>query len=258
VHLEKFYADVVTNEGNGCIGYAARVSGFGLGTTLAASLSWTANSGVPVIQRRTTRGTLPATSESGVAWSCPALGIDGRWMRGSQMPAASLNWREGRGTLQWQVLAPRAAVTLRLNDETLAGWGYAERLSLDFSPLRLPIDVLRWGRFVSPTQSAVWIEWAHETTRRWAWHNGGEVAVTSLDETGVTWPGHRVVFEAARPLRTGRLIETLFARWPQVRGVVPRAIAEFDEKKWCAPATLRGAYGAIDRGWVIYERVRFR
>ena len=258
MHLEKFYADVVTNDGDGCIGYAVRGGGLGLGATLAASLRWAADSVAPVVQQRTTRGTLPATTANGIAWSCPALGIDGRWSPDFKIPTASLIWREGRGTLQWQVLAPSAAVTLRLKGETLAGRGYAERLTLDFSPLRLPIDVLRWGRFVSPAQSAVWIEWAHETTRRWVWHNGSEVAATSLDETGVAWPGHRVEFAAGRPLRTGRLIETLLSRWPQARRALPGWLAEFDEQKWCAPATLRGPGDATDRGWAIFERVRLR
>ena len=258
MQLEKFYADVVTDRGDGCIAYAARVRGFGLGATLAATLRWPAASTAPVVQQRTARGTLPAASASEIEWNCPALGANGRWLRATQGPAASLTWREGRGTLNWQVLAPCAAVNLQVNGESLAGWGYAERLSLDFSPLRLPIDVLRWGRYVSPAQSAVWIEWTHERTRRWIWHNGTEVPATCLDETGVTWPDHRVNFETMRPLRTGRLIETLFARWPQARRVLPKWLAEFDEKKWCAPATLRGPNGAADRGWVIHERVHFR
>ena len=258
MHLEKFYADVVTDDGGGCIGYAARVRGLGLGATLAATLRWTADSTAPAGQRRSARGTLPVASADGVEWTCPALEIGGRWNRGALMPVPSLTWREGRGTFQWRVLAPRAAVTLRLNGATLTGWGYAERLSLDFSPLKLPIDELRGGRFVSPAQSAVWIEWARGTRRRWVWHNGTEVAATRLDETGVAWPGGRVDFETMRPLRTGRLTETLFSRWPQARRVLPRWLASLDENKWCAPATLRGGDGAVDRGWVIHERVRFR
>src|ERR1019366_2139255 len=100
----------------------------------------------------------------------------------------------------------------------------------------LPIDALRWGRFLAPGQSVVWIEWAHETPRRWLFHNGEPQAQASIaiSGSGVSWRGGRLGFGPGRPLRAGRLDDTLLARWPRVRRLLPRAVRAFRASQWGA------------------------
>ena len=58
----------------------------------------------------------------------------------------------------------------------LRGLGYAEHLSMTIPPWRLPIDTLRWGRFLSPERSVVWIDWQKEGDgRTWIFVDGTEV-----------------------------------------------------------------------------------
>lgn len=256
VQIEKYYVDVVGPDGRGCIGYAARLDGLGLHATAAATLCW--DHPPAIRQQRTLRGTVPVWDEHGLAWRCPALDASGVWSGRDAATAEQVLWREPAGTLRWRTLAPHARVQFTVAGETITGLGYAECLHLDFTPWHLPIDALRWGRFISDQHSVVWIEWTHATPRRWLWHNGQPVAAFTLHRDAVVWAAHRLELQPPRTLRCGRLADTVLARWPAVRRLLPRQIQAFDETKWCAPASLLNADGARDDGWVIHEYVRFR
>ena len=256
VHLEKYYVDVIGADGSGLIGYAARLGG--LAATVAATLRWEGNPGRAPEARHTLRGQLPVAGDARVTWRCPALALAGTWDAPAPAPAEQLLWGDARGGVFWQVLAAPARVTLHAGDRTVVGWGYAERLRLNLPPWRLPIDGLRWGRFVAPAHCAVWIEWAHATPRCWLWHNGAAGARPTVTESGVGWTDGRVAFGALRPLRTGRLADTVFARWPGLRRWLPARVQAFHETKWCAPATLTAADGTVTAGWVIHEHVRLK
>ncbi len=258
MQLDKYYLDVVTDEGGGCIGYAARLDGFGLGATLAATLSWDSSAAAGAHQRRTLRGQLPAAAATDLMWHCPALAVAGRWTPQDLAGAETVLWSDGRARVVWQVLASRAAVRLQLGAQTISGWGYAERLQLDLPPWRLPIDGLRWGRYVSASDGVVWIEWEHAAPRRWLWHNGTLCPEFQLTGTGVMWPAGRLAFGEQRTIRSGRLADTAFARWPGVQRWLPRRLRLFDEKKWCAPALLTATGRGPSCGWVIHEYVGFR
>ena len=259
MQLEKFYVDVVAENGSGCIGYAARLHGLGLSVTLASSLRWPAGSGA-VMQRRTSRGRLPEVPGGTLHWLCPALGLDGTWSEAPQAAriGPSVLWRDGAQSVTWEVLAHRARVELRTDDGPLAGWGYAERLTMSTPPWRLPIDALWWGRFVSPMHSIIWIRWEHSTARGWLLHDGIEAAEFTVDGTHLKWGGYNLAFENTRVLRSGKLADSVFARWPPVKSALPQRILDMQETKWRSAGVLSGADGNTTRGWVIHEHVRFR
>ena len=258
MQLEKFYVDVVGPDGSGCLGYAVRLDGFGIAATIAATQRWSASASGPIIQQRTLLGRLPAVDERGLTWHCPALGLEGTWSGRERAGAEQTLWIDTHRGVHWQPLAPRAAVTMRLGDLTISGWGYAERMRLDLAPWQLPIDALRWGRFVSPAHSAVWIEWEHATPRRWLWHNGIERPPLAITDTGIAWCGWRLDFGTGRILRSGQLADTVFAHWPGMRRCLPKRIQAYDESKWCAPGTLTAENGRSTQGWVIHEYVRLQ
>jgi hypothetical protein len=257
VRIEKYYLDVITPEGGGCIGYTARVDGAGLRVSLAALLAWPHDVSQPTRQRRTWRATFPQTSADGIRWQCPGLHTAGEWR------PLETAWREetllagAEGTLQWQVLAPRARASLSANGEHFTGLGYAERLRMDFAPWLLPIDGLRWGRFVSARESLVWIEWNHAQPRRWLWRRGRPLVPVEIGDRGLRWPGGSLAIAAPRTLRTGRVGETVFARLGGARRWLPAWLRAVDETKWCARGVLETDEGLRDTGWVIHEVVRF-
>ena len=115
-------------------------------------------------------------------------------------------------------------------------WGYAERLRLNLRPGRLPIDGLRWGRFVSAAHSAVWIAWEHPTPRRWLWHDGAEILEPKISDREISWPDGRVTMGEPRTLRTGRLAETVLARWPRVQRWLPKRSRRSTNRSGARPA----------------------
>jgi len=255
VQVDKYYLDAVAPDGSGCIGYAARLEGLGLGATAACLLQWDAAPAPKLSRRRTLRGTMPVATGTGVTWQCGPLAVDGRWENAG--PAGELQelWREGDGCVQWQVLAPRGQVALASGRGQVAGWGYAERLRLNVPPWRLPISTLHWGRFVSPTQSVVWIGWEQGEARRWLWHNGVAHHEFVLGASTLTWSGGNLELDQPRTLRSGLLAATALAGWPGLRRVVPARIQAWGETKWCRPALLEPAGQPAVTGWVIHEEV---
>ena len=63
-----------------------------------------------------------------------------------------------------------------------SGLGYAERLVLTIPPWKLPIETLRWGRFLSPSDWIVWIDWQGEHPQTIVYRNGARVAVDELGD----------------------------------------------------------------------------
>lgn len=258
MRLEKYYFDLVSDDGSGAIVYAAQLAGLGFATTPATTLQWTADRASPAKQTHTLRGKMPTITSDRLNWQCAALDTTGTWIRREPPHAEQVLWSDASGALRWEMLMSRARAELRLGAATLEGWGYAERLRLDLPPWRLPIDSLRWGRFVAETDSVVWISWQHEAPRCWLWHNGRAVLPERIDASGCAWAGHTLVLDPGHALRSGRLADTAFARWPRMQRWLPRRILNFEESKWCARGTLIPARAARVSGWAIHEVVRLR
>ena len=254
--MEKYYVDFVRPDGSGCIGYAARLGG--VAATLAATLEWPVDPAQPGTPKRTLRGRLPVAVPAGLTWTCAGLDIAGEWRTAEPAHAERVLWSDARGAVRWQVLAPRARVAGRLHGRPFSGWGYAEKLTLGVAPWHLPIDALRWGRFVAPTHSVVWIEWAQAAPRRWVWLNGRACASPVIAPDGVRWPGGHLAFGRPHTLRIGRLATTVFARWPGLQRLLPPRLLAFDESKWCVSGILTLADEPAASGRVIHEQVRFR
>lgn len=257
MNLEKFYLDVVRADGSGCIGYATRL-GAGLMLDPAALLTWSADSAEPAAQTRTLRGSVPRRLEAGRwHWDCPALAASGSWRPCAEAVQETL-WESADGAVRWENLAPRAQVTLRIGRNEIVGWGYLERLRLTIPPWQLPIHGLRWGRFATAETSIVWIRWEHDEPRSWLWVDGQRRDPRFITEQIVEWSDGRLVFDTHRQLRHGRLGETVFARWPQARRLLPARVRAYEETKWCSHATLSADARPDVSGWAIHEFVRFQ
>ena len=108
-------------------------------------------------------------------------------------------------------------------------------------PWRLPIEELRWGRFLSETGGVVWIEWSGEKSASLRWHNG-------VRSEGAL----EVEFRDREVLREGKLVETALRVIPNVHKLFPARILGLRESKWRSRAVLGPA-----AGWAIHEVVRW-
>lgn len=254
--LIKWYSDCVTPGGDVFIAYCAELR------WRAFSLSYAATLVRPLGENtRTattfTRARMPEVRNATLDWHCPALQADAQWT--AQCPGFSEQvYRGDEGAIEWSCLQPQAAVRIQAGDVLMEGMGYAEQLVMTVAPWRMPIDELRWGRFVSAGEAIVWIQWrgAHQTEI--VYENGRKVAASRITDDGIELEsGATLAFESAGVLRQGTLGSTALAGIPGLKKVVPARILLVNECKWLSRATLLRNGSAAGSGWAIHEVVRW-
>jgi hypothetical protein len=149
-------------------------------------------------------------------------------MEASAPPVHRRLYEHADGFVDWLCEMPRAKV--RIGE--MRGEGYAELLHMTVPPWKLPIDELRWGRFIGGGKWAVWIEWRGPEPRTWTFGDGA--------------PALRL--EDQRVLTDRRIGDAV----PLIKWLLPRRIRNARERKWCSRASL-----GDDRGWAIHEIVSF-
>ena len=256
MRVEKWYLDCVNPAGAGMIGYAARVSIGPLALRLSETLQWSATA-APVENRTVFGGALPKDCPEVVAWSNPSLAARGRWRPVAAAMRPLVLHEDATGRIEWTCRCPAAMVRTRIGPNLYEGPGYAERLVLTMRPDRLPLRELRWGRFIAETQSCIWIRWRGPVERQWFFHNGREVAAGPADPPVMDWPGHRLVLAPGRVLRSGRIADTAFGQAGWLRRLLPAAVRDLEETKWCCAGVLTDATGRTHAGWAIHEVATF-
>lgn len=178
----------------------------------------------------------PAIDGDTLTWSAAPLQLEMAMTR--QTPAFETTLMDG---VQWRCLMPSASARVRWRDHELRGGGYAEVLEMSVAPWKLPIDELRWGRFIG-AGSLVWIEWIGEHPLTLYVSNGAPIDAADVVLT----------IDDERVIRDATLGETLAF----LRRLLPKRIVDTRETKWSGRASLRRGEN-VDRGTVVYETVRF-
>lgn len=255
MRIEKWYLDCVTPAGAGMIGYAARMSAGPLAVRLSAAIQWPAGEAVRH-QRTALGGMFPVESSAGLSWDNPAVAAQGTWqLIRSGLPMVILH-EEAAGRIEWTCLSPAARVCVSAGSTQYDGLGYAERLVLTLPPARLPLRELHWGRFITETQSFVWIRWQGPVERSWSFHNGQAVAAAQKRRT-TTWPGYSLELAPGVILRSGLISDNPSNQNRWVHKLMPAVIRRLDETKWCSAGILTDATGHEHSGWAIHEVVTF-
>jgi hypothetical protein len=256
MQIEKWYLDVVTPEGPGMIGYAARVRLGPLALRCSEILQW--HAGDPAAQSRTLLGgTLPTAVSDGVRWHSPTVAVEGRWRSQGNAISTMVLHEEPAGRVEWTCFCPAAEATVKIGRDRWDGFGYAERLVMTLPPARLPIRELRWGRFISGEQHCVWIRWRGPVERSWCVHNGRPADAVMPDLHKLAWNGHRLQLEPGTTLRTGRIAGTALKGAGLLAWLLPASVRDLHETKWCGRGVLTDGHGREHRGWAIHESAVF-
>ena len=109
-----------------------------------------------------------------ITWSDRQFGVSGCW-KSLTTPVNARLFDSGEGFIDWKCHQPASNVTLKFNERTIEGIGYAEQLILTVPPWKIPMDELRWGRFGSSGNQMVWIELREEEKWQWLWLNGEKI-----------------------------------------------------------------------------------
>jgi hypothetical protein len=255
--LSKYYLDCVTSAGDAVIAYAATLKWHGLSVSYASILcappNSTACSTVSLEHFRS-----PHSDSTGISWQHAALGFRGRWSIDADAAPIQRDLLVTQdGAVTWTCLAHHASATIRYGQRTLTGLGYVEHLQLTLAPWQIPIDCLRWGRFLSPTDSLVWLQWRGTHPLDLLWHNGEDVSASAtIDDRRVTASHLALDMPAPQRLRDGSLLNTVFASVPRLAALFPGSILRARQTKWLSPATFQTPAG-VSAGLAIHELVTF-
>jgi hypothetical protein len=166
----------------------------------------------------------------------------------------------GDGWVDWRCEAARGDVIVECdNRETLRGDGYAECLSMTLPPWRLPIDTLRWGRWIAADgdRSVVWIDW-HGPQPLTAVFVDGQIQQASIvGDERIETGGAALTLTDRHTLCSRSLSDTLGALRPVLAPLLPQSWLAVEDCKWRSRGTLRSAGRPDESGWVIHEHVRW-
>lgn len=256
--LSKWYLDAVGEDGKVFIGYRAMLRWRRLRASYAATLT----GGAQAARTKSTvkPGQEPDFFEGALAWAEPRLEVAATW-RGTAQPISRTLYESLEGAVQWHCLLPSARVEIDCKGLALRGLGYAEHLSMTLPPWRLPIDTLRWGRFLSEERSVVWIDWqAPERSRTWVFVDGNEERGAEVSEEEISFEGGRARLPSTSrlQLRDGRLSHLLRNLPLPLRSRLGSRALAIHETKWRTRGILECAGAPAVEGWAIHEVVRFR
>jgi len=251
--LRKWYADCVSDSGDAIIIY------FGFARSKKISLYYSCllqliGNEPPRAQYSIRRSKEPIFDGATLSWRSPAFRFEGIWKTVDAHYSETVFSSE-RGTVEWNCLQPRATVEICFGKSRLRGLGYSEQLLMTVPPWEIPIERLLWGRFLSDTDSLVWMDWRGPVAKRVLLHNGAALIGREVTEDGVICAsGEELTFSERVALRKGTLGSSALGKVPGATKFLPRQVLGVQETKWRSRALLRKSTG-LSCGWAIHESV---
>ena len=256
--LSKWYLDCVTKEGDAFVGYSA-------------SLRWKALSFEysSILIRRTTGeiqteatlhgGKHPVVSGDTVQWDCPSLKLKGSWSA-RQQPISRTIFASSDTSLDWTCLQPHAVAEISVrNLGAFKGFGYVEYLDLPSRPWKLPLDELRWGRYLSETDSIIWMDFKGPFPEAIVFHNGVLCEGARVTDHEIALGDKQLLlsFDETRVLREGTLGSTALSVIPGINRFLPARMLNTQERKWRSRGVLKNGYSILSSGWIIHEVIQW-
>lgn len=260
--LEKWFLDFVTEEGEVYIFYAAQMKWHHITIPYKSMLTFSSAAGKKQ-KVRFYNVRLPVNYGKIINWKDNGFKVEGAWQANTTPIAAQL-FESGEGKLQWSCFQPSSIVKVKINDAELSGMGYAEQLTLSIEPWKIPMDMLRWGRFVSNDNSIVWIEIKGNYSKQWLWHNGDKIDNAEITDEQIIVPSKNIhlVMNKKELIESEKIISKVVRRilrfLPGFNRTVPLHFLAADEYKWISRAEFYKDGLLESEGWVINERVDFK
>jgi hypothetical protein len=246
--LSKWYGDCISERGDVRIAYSARVRYGHLNVSYSSLLDGEA---ATHSLRRARIGEDGQT----LTWAVPGLSaaLRATWTRQDAELRATV-FESEEGAVVWRCVIPKGSASMN----GVRGLGYAEHLRITIAPWKLPIRTLRWGRFLTPNTTLIWIDWQGRFATRIVFLNGQRVLAETLDDGGLLLDnGVRISLDCAHVVRQGSLGSTVFAAVPGLDRIAPARMFLVDECKWKSRARMQAPGGAAEDGWCIHEVVKW-
>jgi len=255
--LTKWYLDCVDGDGRSAIVYSSAL------TWGPAKMAWHGVSihdpARPAVHRASLASMpLPARAGADLVWNAHPLGCSVE-CHATLAPFSRRLLERPEGLVDWECEAPAANMQIALEDmPALRGAGYAERLVMSMPPWRLPIEELRWGRWISDGagRSLVWIDWRGTRPRTDVYLDGQPHAPAAVADDHVQAGDALLVLSDRRTLHS-RSLDTALAGLGPVLALLPSSWRAVEDTKWISRARLERPGTQAEQGWCIDELVRF-
>lgn len=263
-YLDKWFLDVVTDEGEAMIFYAAQLVWKGWTVPYTSWLHYQPGSGQGVQQRSRFRNVqMPLHNEGMIRWSDARFGVEGEWQAAADPLQARLFDSE-EGYLDWRCFQPVSRVQLHIGDTLVKGRGYAEQLILTAPPWKIPMDELRWGRMSSEKNYLVWVEIKEKRNQQWLWWNGERVGDAVIQDDQIALPKQELLIKLDRSVelegekKIFTVVGDLLKFIPGFDQVMPLQFLMADERKWLSRSQLYSREQLRSSGMAIHELVDFK
>lgn len=259
--LEKWFLDCVTEDGNCFIIYATELIWSRWHITFSSLLNYHISNGL-FYKSKIGNGHFPEKINQEISWRDKYFKISGIWKGKSESLHETL-FENKTGCLNWNCYQPLANVSINFNKNKYDGFGYIEKLTLNTVPWNIPMDELRWGRFLSKEFHIVWIEYKKEQTNQWVWVNGEKIENWDISDTHLHNKskqirllfGEKAILEKEKKILN--VLKSLSKYLPGFRRIIPLKFLRADEKKWLNKSALTINDEIVCQGWTIHEFVNF-
>jgi hypothetical protein len=253
--LTKWYMDCIDRQGNTIICYAAFIRWKEISFNYSSSLLWQEGTGTNT-STSLVRVKPPGLAGDEMIWISPGLKVQGKWKKEQESISAELYSGE-KGSVQWFCIMPKAITEVSVKGLALNGYGYVEKLEMSLKPWDMPVNAIRWGRFIADGCSIVWIVWEGDMPLCKVWLNGKETNSAEVTDQYLQIDDHgRLEFFESVVLREGPVISTAFARMKWLHRFFPPNVLNTFECKWRSRAAFR-ANTETCTGWAIHEVVKW-
>jgi hypothetical protein len=127
-----------------------------------------------------------------VRWSCLPLRLEGTWEAQSQ-PIYRRLFDASKTSIEWSCHQPRSLASISVEGiGEFRGIGYVEFLETSAKPWQLPLQELRWGRFLSEQEAIVWMDFRGPQPETLVFRNGLLCKRAFVTDRGISLEGESV------------------------------------------------------------------
>lgn len=252
--IEKFYLDCIDDTGNCFIVYWAKVE-FLLARFFYSGLIFCENEG-STIEKSSFRMTPKPVINKTINLNNRYLKID-LILKGIDDPISlSLYKNSHNNELIWNCHHPKSVAEIIYNGNKYKGYGYAETLVSFIKPWDLPIGELRWGRFLSDSDTLIWISWKGNYALNKVILNSYEFNDAIFEKDSIIFGEgtYHLKFSNIQVIRKGK-ISRVFSKMPYLKIFFNIRILNTVEIKFKAKTILNKNSLLLSKGWSLFEIV---
>jgi hypothetical protein len=251
--IEKLYIDCIDDRGNCFIVYWAKVK-FCLLKIFYSGLVFSDTDGL-TIEKSTLRKTAKPAINGTVNFNNKFLKVSINLKR-IDGPITRTLFKESEDELIWNCHHPKALAVINYYGSIYKGFGYAETLICPMNPLELPMEELRWGRFLSESHTVIWINWKDDHPLNKIFMNGTEYNDAEFDSETISFNNgkNKLTFSEVQPVRNNKL-SSLFSKMKLLKTFFNSRLLDSLEIKYKAKTILFENSLCLSDGWSLFETV---